>query len=370
MAPAPDLGTCAAPGDAVDDTAIERATAALLCGGLVALPTETVYGLAADADQPAAVAAIFDAKGRPHDHPLILHVADAAAADAWARDIGPVARALMARFWPGPLTLILWRRARATDRVTGGQSTVGLRCPSGPWAQALLRSLGAARGDTTVALAAPSANRYGRISPTTAAHVRADLGERPQGLVDVILDGGASTLGIESTIVDCTAMPPRVLRPGSIGRDAIADAIGSAVPIATASATDTATAPRVPGSVEGHYAPRRPLELLAAGHLVARARALHPLRLGVLASPAALAALPPSGPGSVITAIAAAADPAVYAHELYANLRRLDDADLDRLLVTEPPAAADWEAVNDRLRRSAAGSVRDPSGARSTFKPL
>ena len=342
------------PGSVVVGAAIQRATEALLHGGLVALPTETVYGLAADADQPAAVAAIFAAKGRPHDHPLILHVADAAAADAWARDIGPEARALMAHFWPGPLTLILWRRPRASNLVTGGQETVGLRCPSGPWAQALLRSLGAARGDAGVALAAPSANRYGRISPTTALHVRADLGEKPQGLVDVILDGGASALGIESTIVDCTATPPRVLRPGSIARAAIAAAVGSAVAVA---AEDDA-APRVSGRVDGHYAPRRPLELIPGGLLAARAMTLHPLRLGVLAPPAVLAALPPGGIGRIAAAIAAAAEPREYARDLYANLRRLDEAAPDRLLVAEPPVTPDWEAVNDRLRRSAAGSAQ------------
>jgi len=324
-----------------------------LCGGLVALPTETVYGLAADADQPAAVAAIFDAKGRPHDHPLILHVADAAAAHAWARDIGPAAQALMAHFWPGPLTLILWRRPRASDLVTGGQATVGLRCPSGPWAQALLRSLGAARGDAAVALAAPSANRYGRISPTTAAHVRDELGEKPLGLVDVILEGGASALGIESTIVDCTVAPPRILRPGSIAREAIAAAIGSGIAIAA----ENAATPRVSGRVDAHYAPRRPLELVADSHLAERVKDLYPQRLGVLAPPGVLAALPASGPGSVVAAIAAAPGSHEYARDLYAHLRRLDDAAIDRLLVAQPPLEPDWEAVNDRLRRSAAGSA-------------
>lgn len=346
-----------APGSsAVDDAAIQRATAALLRGGLVALPTETVYGLAADADQPAAVRAIFDVKGRPYDHPLILHVADAQAADAWARDINPAARALMARFWPGALTLVLWRRPRASDLVTGGQSTVGLRCPSGPWAQALLRSLGAARGDAAVALAAPSANRYGRISPTTAAHVHADLGEKPQGLVDVILDGGASSLGIESTIVDCTILPPRILRPGSISREVLGHGMSGGIDIAA----DHVATPRVSGRVAGHYAPRRPLELVTSAHLPARAQALHPQRLGVLAPAAVLAALPPEGPGSAVAAIAAAAAPQQFAHDLYAHLRRLDDAQVDRLLVSEPPATAEWAAVNDRLRRAAAGSAQDP----------
>ena len=337
---------------AVDPDAIQRATAALLRGGLVALPTETVYGLAADADQPAAVAAIFDAKGRPRVHPLILHVADAGAAAAWARDIPPAARSLMDRFWPGPLTLILWRSARASDLVTGAQDTVGLRCPAGPWAQALLRSYGAARGDPAVALAAPSANRYGRISPTRAAHVRADLGEKPLGLVDVILDGGASALGIESTIVDCTQAVPRILRPGSIGREQIAAAVGGAIAVAE----DDAVAPRVSGRVAGHYAPRKPLELVAGSELGARAAALHPLRVGALAPPDLLAMLPASGPGSVALGVAAAALPGDYARALYAHLRSLDDAPVDRMLVAAPPSTEAWGAINDRLRRAAAGS--------------
>jgi L-threonylcarbamoyladenylate synthase len=336
----------------VDADAIARATEALLRGGLVALPTETVYGLAADADQPAAVTAIFDAKGRPADHPVILHVADAAAVAHWARDIPPAALRLIEHFWPGPLTLILHRGPRASDLVTGGQDTVGLRCPSGPWAQALLRSLGAARGDPSVALAAPSANRYGRISPTRADHVRADLGEKPAGVVDVILDGGASALGIESTIVDCTGSAPRILRPGSIGREEIARALGGPVTVAD----DAAATPRVSGRVAGHYAPRKPLELLPAETLAARAAALHPLRLGALAPAAALAALPQRGPGSVAVGVPAAELPQDYARELYAHLLRLDAGPVDRLLVAVPPGTQGWTAVNDRLRRSAAGS--------------
>jgi L-threonylcarbamoyladenylate synthase len=354
-----ERAAASASASAIDPSAIERAVAALLRGGLVALPTETVYGLAADADQPAALAAIFAAKGRPRDHPLILHVADAAAAAGWARDIPPAALALMARFWPGPLTLILRRGPRATDLVTGGQDTVGLRCPAGAWAQALLRAFCTARGDPAAAVAAPSANRYGHISPTTAAHVRADLGEKPQGPVDVILDGGASSLGIESTIVDCTQAVPRILRPGSIGRAALAAAIGGPVAVAG----DDAVAPRVSGRVAGHYAPRTPLELVEADRLAAHAAGLHPLRVGALAPEADLAALPASGPGSVALGIAAAPRPEDYARTLYANLRRLDAAALDRILVAAPPATEAWSAINDRLQRSAAGSA-GPHAAR------
>ncbi len=339
-------------GGAVDPLAIARATQALMRGGLVAMPTETVYGLAADADQPAAVTAVFDAKGRPQDHPLILHIAHADAASHWARDIPPTARRLMQQFWPGPLTLILWRSARASDQVTGGQDTVGLRCPAGPWAQSLLHSLAVARGDPSVALAAPSANRYGRISPTRAEHVRADLGEKPGGRVDVILDGGACSLGIESTIVDCTGSAPRILRPGSISREQISRAVDGPVTLAP----DDVAAPRVSGRLLVHYAPNTPMELLSEEAFAARVRALHPQRIGALARAAFLAALPCSGTGSVALGLPAAAAPTDFAHDLYAQLRRLDAAGLDRILVLAPPATDAWTAVNDRLRRAAAGA--------------
>ncbi|MEF9996765.1 MAG: L-threonylcarbamoyladenylate synthase, partial [Burkholderiaceae bacterium] len=179
----------------LDPTQIARAAEVLAAGGLVAMPTETVYGLAADADNADAVRAIFAAKGRPADHPVIVHVAGAAALDAWASEVPPAARTLAAAFWPGPLTLVLKRSARAGDFVTGGQDTVGLRCPSHPWAHALIAAFA---GDRHQGVAAPSANRFGRISPTTADHVRADLGEKPGGKVDLILDGGACPVGIES----------------------------------------------------------------------------------------------------------------------------------------------------------------------------
>jgi L-threonylcarbamoyladenylate synthase len=204
-----------------------------------------------------------------------------------------------------------------------------------------------------VAVAAPSANRYGRISPTCADHVRADLGEKPGGLVDVILDGGASPLGIESTIVDCTGAAPRILRPGSIGREQLAAVLGAPVSVVA----DDAGVPRVSGRIAGHYAPRKPLELIVGGQLPARAAALHPLRVGALAPPALLAALPTSGPGSIAIHEEAADRPEDYARELYAQLRRLDASAADHLLVVAPPTTEPWDAVNDRLRRSAAGST-------------
>jgi L-threonylcarbamoyladenylate synthase len=325
---------------------LARAVAVLRGGGLVALPTETVYGLAADADQPAAVAAIFRAKGRPAAHPLILHVADAAAAQAWAAAIPGAARLLMQRFWPGPLTLVLPRSARAADGVTGGQETVGLRCPAHPWAQALLRAYGAARGDASVALAAPSANRYGRISPTSAAHVRADLGEKPDGAVDLILDGGPCTLGIESTIVDFATGAARILRPGSIRAEQIDAVLGA--PVRSAGAADVA--PRTSGRLAGHYAPAKPLELLAPDQLATRVAALGKQRVGVLAPAQAL-------PAGVALGLVASAAPEDYARTLYENLRRLDASAAQVLLVALPPTGSRWEAIHDRLQRAAAGSA-------------
>jgi len=340
-----------APGPApVDAQVVGRAVEVLLRGGIIGFPTETVYGLGGDADDDAAVAAIFRAKGRPSDHPLIVHVAGAAAVGAWTRSVPHDARRLIERFWPGPLTLILPRSARARDAVTGAQDSVGLRCPAAPWSQALLQAFCAARRDPAAAIAAPSANRYGRISPTCAAHVRDDLGEKPGGAVDLIVDGGPCALGIESTIVDFASGRVRILRPGSIGAEQIAALLGTAPEVAGAGAA----AARVPGRVAAHYAPRKPLELVRPEDLPARVLALQPRRLGVLA-PAALAGrLAAIGHAECLVAEAAAAD---YAQALYGQLRRLDAGPAERLLVALPPATGAWEAVHDRLARAAAGSA-------------
>ena len=332
---------------AVDLERIERAARMLLDGRLVAFPTETVYGLGADADRRTAVESIFRAKGRPSDHPLIVHVADAAAAPAWARDVSPAARGLMARFWPGPLTLVLARNARAHDALTGGQDTVGLRCPAHPWAQALLRAMARIGGDRAGVIAAPSANRYGHLSPTRAEHVRADLGEVPDGAVDMILDGGACTLGIESTIVDLSSNRPRLLRPGSIARSAIEHLLGT--PVDTVG-IDDASAPRAPGRPPKHYAPRRPLELVPAGELAARIRAIGPARTAVLAAAPPAEGLPRG------RYWAAPVTPEAYAHHLYDVLHAMDASGAEVLLVERPPDSEAWAAPNDRLARSAAGS--------------
>jgi L-threonylcarbamoyladenylate synthase len=326
-----------APG--VDSARIAQAVEVLKRGGLVAVPTETVYGLAADASNDAAVRAIFAAKGRPADHPVIVHVADASAIGEWAREVPDSARALAAAFWPGPLTLVLKRSARALDVVTGGQDTVGLRCPAHPWARALLQAFGGA-------LAAPSANRFGHLSPTTAEHVRADLGEKPTGALDLILEGGACPVGIESTIVDLSGDQPTLLRPGSITRLALEQVLGTPV------AEPGGDAPRAPGRVERHYAPRTPLEVVPADRLGSRLAALFHLRVAVLAPATLLQALR----AQPAVEIAASEDPVAYARELYANLHELDQVTADRIVVSEPPSGPEWTAIHDRLRRAQAGS--------------
>jgi L-threonylcarbamoyladenylate synthase len=328
-----------------DPESIDRAAAVLARGGLVAVPTETVYGLAADAENAAAVRAIFEAKGRPADHPLIVHV-DAGVAqdttlDGWARDVPPEARVLIDRFWPGPLTLVLPRGPRAIDAVTGGQDTVGLRCPAHPWARALLAAF--ARDDRGRAVAAPSANSFGRISPTTAQHVRDDLGEKPAGRVDVILDGGACPVGIESTIVDLSAGTPRLLRPGWITRAQLESVLGLAVPDAGADA------PRASGRLERHYAPGTPLELVDASRLPARINELRGTSLAVLAPAQTLLDWPAHVKRRLLSPPAADE----YARRLYALLRELDAAGADRLLVARPPHGGAWDAIHDRLRRAA-----------------
>lgn len=315
--------------------AIERAAAALARGSLVAFPTETVYGLGADAANPDAVRAIFSAKGRPADHPLIVHLPDASHLDAWARGVPDGARALAQTFWPGPLTLILPRTPLAGDSVTGGQDTVGLRVPAHPVAQALLAAF-AARGGHGVA--APSANRYGHVSPTTAAHVADDLG----GRVAMILDGGACAVGIESTIVAFDGDLPLLLRPGGVSVDAIARVLGQAPEAGTAGA------PRASGSHASHYAPRT-----AAFLVDARALPTELLRLRERDEAVAVLARGVARPDDFEGRwIAAPPDAEGYARDLYANLRALDAAQADAILIEAPPGDAAWTAVRDRLARA------------------
>jgi L-threonylcarbamoyladenylate synthase len=305
----------------------KRAAEILRRGGLVAFPTETVYGLGADASSAKAIARLYAVKGRPGDHPVIVHFADAATAFTWAREVPESARKLAARFWPGPLTLILKRAPQVSDAVTGGQDTVGLRVPAHPLAHELLTVFGGG-------LAAPSANRFGRISPTTAQHVREDLGDD----VDLILDGGPCGVGIESTIVDLSRGKPVLLRPGGVSPAEIEAVLGESI------GTPDAEAPRVSGSLAAHYAPLTPARLVASEDLEAEIA-----RLGASASVMAF-----SAPDDRVDFwVRMPSDPAVYAQKLYAALRELDSTEATMLLIERPPATPEWQAVLDRLRRAA-----------------
>lgn len=316
--------------------ALARAVALLRNGELVAFPTETVYGLGADAGNPRGVRAIFAAKGRPADHPVIVHVADMDHVREWVSDFPPAARALAEAFWPGALTLILPRSPLATDDLTGGQDRVGLRVPSHPVAQDLLRAFHAAGGH---GIAAPSANRFGRISPTTAAHVRDDLGDA----VSLVLDGGACGVGIESTIVAFGDGPPMLLRPGGVAVADIARVLGHAPRL------PGDDAPRASGTLASHYAPRTPSRLVERDALEAEARTGAAVLSRTLPRPAHFA-----GAWHV-----ASADVSAYAHDLYANLRALDAVGAREILIETPPADDAWLAVRDRLLRAVHAEAGD-----------
>jgi len=329
--------------DPHDPKALTRAARALAAGELVALPTETVYGLAARADDDEAVARIYAAKGRPSDHPLIVHVPDAQAAQAFVRQppgLPARARALMARFWPGPLTIVVPRRAGVAEAAAGGAPTVALRCPDHPVALALLREA-AALG--VPGLAAPSANRFGRVSPTQAAHVAAEFGPAL-----VVLDGGTCREGIESAIVDCSRAATYLLRPGTLSRARIEAVLGEPL------LAPDAHAPRVPGALASHYAPAAPV-FLYDGAGLAEAVRVHradrpQARIGVYSRHPvqALADVPEvlawPMPDNALRA----------AHELFATLRRFDAESVTSIWVEQPPADPDWDGVRDRLQRASA----------------
>jgi L-threonylcarbamoyladenylate synthase len=321
--------------------AIEAAARLLEQGKLVALPTETVYGLGADAENPAAVASIYAAKGRPQDHPVIVHLAPEAKLDHWANDIPPQARALAEAFWPGPLTMILKRAPGIPDAVSGGQDTVGLRCPSHPVAIALLRAFKGGQGG----IAAPSANKFGHVSPTTAQHVQDEFGQ--DGTVAMVLDGGASQVGIESTIVDLSRLAthgPVLLRPGHISAAAIAAVIDQ-LPTAP-----DAQAPRASGTLESHYAPHTPVAMQDSATLAGTLQRL-------AAKGRKVALIHYSGLGPSYAEVRLPATPDGFAHALYAALRAMDGFGADLILVEAPPADGAWLGVNDRLRRAAHGST-------------
>ncbi|MGJ9417209.1 L-threonylcarbamoyladenylate synthase [Massilia sp. CMS3.1] len=325
----------------LDQAAIDAAARALEAGQLVAFPTETVYGLGADAENPAAVSAIYAAKGRPQDHPVIVHLAPDADMAHWACEIPPEAHALAEAFWPGPLTMILKRAPNIPDAVSGGQDTVGLRCPSHPVAIALLRAFKGGQGG----VAAPSANKFGHVSPTLAQHVRDEFGA--DGSVATVLDGGASQVGIESTIVDLSRLAthgPVLLRPGHVSAQAIA-AVIDRLP----AAPDVA-APRASGTLESHYAPHTPVAMQDTGTL---AQTLARMRdAGRKVALIHYSELPAAHAATRLPAT-----PEGFAHALYAALRAMDGYGADVILVEAPPQEGAWLGVNDRLRRAAHGST-------------
>jgi L-threonylcarbamoyladenylate synthase len=341
----------------LSSSVINTAAQLLRDGGLVAFPTETVYGLGADACNPEAVRRIFEVKGRPADHPLILHLARSDSLDYWARDIPEAAWRLAERFWPGPLTLVLRRRC-APLAVTGGQDTVGLRVPGHPVALALLEAFGGG-------IAAPSANRFGRVSPTRAQHVRKEL----QGEVDMILEGGPCRVGLESTIISLAGERPQLLRSGAIPVSALQEALGEEL---TAPTADQGL--RAPGMLASHYAPNTRLEVWPLEALKRRSEEL--ARFGRKAIAILIDrqsdAMPDQSAGSgfvhqrkagsregmarqenpTFTAFSMPAEPGDYARRLYVVLRLLDGAGYDVLLAESPPNTEAWQAVNDRLRRA------------------
>ena len=313
--------------------AIAAAARLLESGALVAFPTETVYGLGADAENPDAVAAIYAAKGRPANHPVIVHLAPEADLSYWAKEVPPYAKQLIAAFWPGPLTIILKRAEHIPDAVSGGQDSIGLRCPSHPVAQALLRAFKGGQGG----VAAPSANKFGHVSPTTAQHVRDEFGDE----LPCILDGGQSEVGIESTIVDLSRGGVVLLRPGRISAEAIAQVLGVQPQAADAAA------PRVSGALDSHYAPATPVVLAHTAQL--------PAALENIAAAGRRAVLMQRTSHDFSNAIKTRmmpSDAAGYAHDLYAALRDMDQAGSDIILVEMPPQTAQWSGVNDRLRRA------------------
>lgn len=303
---------------------VRRAAEVLRAGGLVAFPTETVYGLGADASSAEAVARLYAAKGRPADHPVIVHFATADGAFAFAREIPVEARQLADRFWPGPLTMVLKRSPKAKDFVTGGQDSVGLRVPSHPVAQALLREFDGG-------VAAPSANRFGNLSATTAAHVVEELD------VEFVLDGGPSEVGIESTIIDVSSANPVLLRPGRISKEQIQDLLKKKIH------DKQSGSPRHSGGLERHYAPKTPALLVPP----------HELDAEIAKRGADVAVLAFSKPDERVDYwIRMPREPQAYAQKLYAALRELDGAGCRTILIESPPETAEWDAVRDRLTRA------------------
>jgi L-threonylcarbamoyladenylate synthase len=321
--------------------AIEQAAQALAAGELVAFPTETVYGLGADAGSDSAVAKIFAAKGRPSDHPLIVHVPDASAVPAFASEVPAFAHKLMQAFWPGPLTLILQRRSGVAAATAGGQHSIGLRCPAHPVAHALLLACAGATPPVS-GLAAPSANKFGRVSPTTAEHVEAEFAGDL-----LVLDGGPCRVGIESTIVDCTRGVPVLLRPGVLTRQEVEAACGQPL---RAPGQLRAAAPRASGTLESHYAPNAPVRLMDSQALQTALDLLGADAAGIAIYSRAIMKTPSAN----VIRRRMPADAAETARQLFAVLREFDAQGVRLIWVETPPDGPEWEGVRDRLQRAAA----------------
>jgi L-threonylcarbamoyladenylate synthase len=331
------------------EEALDRAAGLLADGGLVAIPTETVYGLAADALDGDSVDRIFTAKGRPASNPLIVHVADVAMARSLAASWPEAAERITAALWPGPVTVIVPCGRRVPAAVTAAGSTVAIRCPAHPLTRRLIEKLGRP-------LAAPSANRSMQLSPTTAGHVLESLGSR----VDLILDGGPCDRGIESTVVDCTTAPPTILRPGPISRVELEAVVGGPVAVAASEATvagDASTPPaRSPGRQPRHYAPRTPLEVSANAATRVATLVQAGKRVGWLTTRGADADVRALAASRDLVVVPMPADPAAYAAGLYATLHAVDRRSLDAIVVDAPPDTEDWQPVADRLGRAATGT--------------
>jgi L-threonylcarbamoyladenylate synthase len=328
--------------DGSDEAAIEQAARALGAGELVAFPTETVYGLGADAGSDCAVAGIYAAKGRPADHPLIVHLADVWALPLFASEVPEFALRLIKAFWPGPLTLILPRRAAVAAAAAGGQPTIGVRCPAHPVAHALLRAC-AQLQPPVYGIAAPSANKFGRVSPTTAEHVRQEFGEAL-----LVLDGGACPVGIESSIVDCSRGAPVLLRPGTLTREQLETACGQRL---RSPGELHDPAPRASGTLESHYAPNARVRLMDAGSLQSALDLLGAEAAGIATYSRAILQ---TRSGKVLRR-RMPDDAAATARQLFAVLREFDAQGVQLIWVETPPESPEWEGVRDRLKRAAAG---------------
>lgn len=349
-----------------DEATIQAAAQRLLQGELVAFPTETVYGLGADAENPAAIAKIYHAKNRPQNHPVIVHIAPEADLLYWVKSIPADAGKLIDHFWPGPLTLILPRAEHIPDAVSGGQKSVGMRCPSHPVAQALLRAFARLKPNGQGGVAAPSANKFGQVSPTAAAHVKTEFPDEIAKGVVTVLEGSDAEIGIESTIVDLSRTEEGVgavlLRPGHITRSQLASVLGY-MP-----ASQDKAAPRASGTLKAHYAPRTPLQMVKADeYLTLRGHIPHGERwvfMGFQDTLTQLSSVQQDDNASVVSfsdgekaslvLYPVSTDPVQYAHDIYALLRRLDEQGFQRICVQALPQDDNWEALNDRLQRAAA----------------